>query len=167
MQMIEHILKMLLIHSWLKCEFAYGKYFQALRKASTAQGLDLRREFTTQLMAEQTRSYELAHDRYQPDSSKLLEWYRISFDEHRMRMPFLYGIRFWLRKQQRNLRRYLDRYLRRLSSAGFTGDSISGEDGVMNTSKKYSLEVRESEVRLVLKHQGLSTSSSGQQTVRS
>jgi transposase len=41
-----------------------------------------------------------------------------------------------------------------LNRPGIPGDSSSGEDGVMNKQKRYSPEVRERAVRMVLEHQG-------------
>ena len=54
-----------------------------------------------------------------------------------------------------------------LNRPGITGDSISLEDGVMNTSKKYSPEVRELAARLVLERQNEHEPSVGSDQLKS
>jgi len=41
----------------------------------------------------------------------------------------------------------------KMNRPGFTGDSISWEDGGMNTTTRYSPEIRERAVRMVFEHQ--------------
>ena len=70
-------------------------------------------------------------------------------------LAFTCGLTPYIKKEQNSVRTSLQQHRQhttargRLSHSDFTGDCILWEDGVMNTSRRYSPEVRERAVRKV------------------